>query len=1042
MGNDCNDGEREFKYMTFHQSIYAIESDIKKELYSQDISQRTYHPFGLVNQGICKKYKFLLNENFDKNKARNQIFNYNDLAEKNDSKDFSYINPKFCFDFPSEFIFINKDFMDVIRDNVSTKYKKLIRTNFDTIIGGGCLIMKNPGDTRDEKPYRYIILYNEIKENKGNEIDFFLYIKDKVQRNSAVNYILKNNLYNYFKHIKYKYTDEYKKIIDENKGEIGYIVRNSGISSFENYLKKLEERQQQEQKLQNMSKVQNVGNPSNMGNVPNFFSNNFSNKGGENNFFNPVNNINAQNFGSPSNNSYKKLEKPLTSFPSNTLTINPEHIIDPIIAYFFQFNEITSTLSENKNLDLPTFKNIIVSKVGQPNIKKMKNFSQAFDSILKSLDPNTLVNKDYYNQSQQYDEEKSLKKFMEEHDKGNFVQKLFLIPKEYIISCKKCGMKTYHFGYAKYIYIANPLTDLIFQKIFIPQTEHHSKGRSCNFCNGQETESTTLKKILGYPEKLIVIIEHSQVNNFNIGLNLVVSNGKDLSYILNQFIEVNTNILYQINQDNTNICHPFGKNVNNNISNKKPIVLFYNLIKVNTQINMNPLNNMPTPSNQTNQSATGQNMNPIPANSQQNGQQNPASQTKNPQVNAPDQNQNQQNNVAMINQQKMAPQMMPQQQNINQINGNQQNINQMNFQQNINNQFFAPQNLQNINNQNFNQRNNFNFQNMNQQTPMNPNNFQNNFNNNNFVNNMNSNNMNNINTPMQQFNNINNNMNNNMNMNGMGNMNNQVAINNNLNNNMMMNNNMMNNNVVNNNMMNNNFDNNMNNFNNLNNNNMNMNNNNMNMNNNNMNMNNNNMNMNNMNMNNMNMNNMNMNNNNMNMNNMNMNNINMNNMNMNNMNMNNMNMNNMNMNNMNMNNINMNNMNMNNMNMNINNMNIINMMGNNNNFGNGNNMNMMNPNANNNNNNQNLNQNTKSNQNSENSIFITFTFKKNKKQIYIDVDRDETFGNAEQMLTEKYNWLKDVNNRKYFFNGQIITDYNKTLRRLKIDENSDISILS
>ena len=83
--------------------------------------------------------------------------------------------------------------MDIIRDNVRTKYKKLIRTNFDTIIGGGFLINKNPGDTRDEKPYRYIILYNEIKENKGNEINFFLYINDKTQRNLAVNYILKNN---------------------------------------------------------------------------------------------------------------------------------------------------------------------------------------------------------------------------------------------------------------------------------------------------------------------------------------------------------------------------------------------------------------------------------------------------------------------------------------------------------------------------------------------------------------------------------------------------------------------------------------------------------------------------------------------------------------------------------------------------------------------------------------------------------------------------------------------------------------------------------
>ena len=63
--------------------------------------------------------------------------------------------------------------MDVIRDYVSDKYKWHLRTNFDTIIGGGCLIMKNPNDTEDKNPFRYIILYKEIKENKGNEIDFF-----------------------------------------------------------------------------------------------------------------------------------------------------------------------------------------------------------------------------------------------------------------------------------------------------------------------------------------------------------------------------------------------------------------------------------------------------------------------------------------------------------------------------------------------------------------------------------------------------------------------------------------------------------------------------------------------------------------------------------------------------------------------------------------------------------------------------------------------------------------------------------------------------
>ena len=176
MGYDCSLDERLIRYGAFHQSIYAIENDIKKELYNQDLSNKKYMPFGLINQGLCKKYKFLLNEQFDKNEAKNKILDYNDLAKKNEDKDFSYINVKFEFSFPSNFIFINKDFMDLIREFVPANYKQHLLTNFDTIIGGGCLLMKDAKDKGDEKPYRYIILYKEIKENIGNEIDFFLYI--------------------------------------------------------------------------------------------------------------------------------------------------------------------------------------------------------------------------------------------------------------------------------------------------------------------------------------------------------------------------------------------------------------------------------------------------------------------------------------------------------------------------------------------------------------------------------------------------------------------------------------------------------------------------------------------------------------------------------------------------------------------------------------------------------------------------------------------------------------------------------------------------
>ena len=101
----------------------------------------------------------------------------------NKEKNYKINNENFGFTFPSNFIFINQDFMYVLHENViNKKIKEELVSIFDTIIGGGCLIMKNPDDEESINPFRYIILYRDIKEDEGNEIDFFLYIKDKTKR--------------------------------------------------------------------------------------------------------------------------------------------------------------------------------------------------------------------------------------------------------------------------------------------------------------------------------------------------------------------------------------------------------------------------------------------------------------------------------------------------------------------------------------------------------------------------------------------------------------------------------------------------------------------------------------------------------------------------------------------------------------------------------------------------------------------------------------------------------------------------------------------
>ena len=429
MGNDCSSDDRVFRYELFHQSIYAIENDIKKELFNQDLSDKKYMPFGLINQGLCKKYKFLLNKNFDKNEAGNKILNYSDLKKKNEDKDFSYINPKFSFNFPSNFIFINKDIMETIRDYVPEKYKSFLKTTFDTIIGGECLIMKNAKDENDIKPYRYIILYNEIKENIGNEIDFFLYIKDKEERNNAVNYIL----------------DEYKKIYEGNK-DIGYIARNGLPSRYEKYINKLKEMKQQnsQNKQQNEGNIHNVSNqeqnPKNIMNIqiqqniqnvgknqiqqqnvtnnpiisnqlqnfqnlgnnpmqqPNFVNNpNFSNPQQNLNFGNVLNQqqnpINLNNFAQNGNIKQKRVERYATNMPkiSNIgIKSDTDFLVKPVIEYLYLIDELNKTY---KISNIQTFMEEILYKAG-PNLKKAKNYKQVFDLLLTHLDPKAQANKE------------------------------------------------------------------------------------------------------------------------------------------------------------------------------------------------------------------------------------------------------------------------------------------------------------------------------------------------------------------------------------------------------------------------------------------------------------------------------------------------------------------------------------------------------------------------------------------------------------------------------------------------------------------------
>ena len=71
----------------------------------------------------------MLSKTFDKNTAKNKVFNYKNLIKKNEEKDNSYIDERFMYCFPANFIFINKDFMDIICEYLSEEIRRHVKNN-------------------------------------------------------------------------------------------------------------------------------------------------------------------------------------------------------------------------------------------------------------------------------------------------------------------------------------------------------------------------------------------------------------------------------------------------------------------------------------------------------------------------------------------------------------------------------------------------------------------------------------------------------------------------------------------------------------------------------------------------------------------------------------------------------------------------------------------------------------------------------------------------------------------------------------------------
>jgi len=305
----------------------------------------------------------------------------------------------------------------------------------------------------EKSPYAYIALFNEKKKKFNNNIDYFLRIDDREELDKNLNYILKNNIWNYFKEINYSYKDEYKIIKNSEGKKIGYLVLNNGcvkqIEEIYNYMK------------------ENINIKMNSDEIKDINTNRFYS------FFLCL--YNSKEIYNKLKIYYKdkKIIKMLFDF------IQSKKIDDNIKKYFLE--------SINSN----DYKNII---------------NDLFEKINSELS-NENKNENVKNSVVEYDEIENKNIFVEKNKNPSIINKLFFISKEDIIFCKLCNMSIYNFYYSKFF-----LIDLDKEEKEVSLNDHIFKSENmqikqeCKFC-GIETNNIKKEIIFDYPEILIVLLD-------------------------------------------------------------------------------------------------------------------------------------------------------------------------------------------------------------------------------------------------------------------------------------------------------------------------------------------------------------------------------------------------------------------------------------------------------------------------------------------------------------------------------------------------------
>jgi hypothetical protein len=119
---------------------------------------------------------------------------------------------------------------------------------------------------------------------------------------------------------------------------------------------------------------------------------------------------------------------------------------------------------------------------------------------------------------------------------------------------------------------------LLKDKIF--KTQKINRNDKCKFCS-KKNNKIVEESFIDFPKMLIVYLEGEEINKFSLSKSNFFPNDmvKNISYSLNIFIELNTNLVYfKIKNNWYNYTENSIFEQANYIEKKKPIILIYTLL--------------------------------------------------------------------------------------------------------------------------------------------------------------------------------------------------------------------------------------------------------------------------------------------------------------------------------------------------------------------------------------------------------------------------------------------------------------------------------